>query len=111
MGISEELIERLSSETGRLLTDRARAGRRRALASIARVVVTLTRDGTTTWEEHFDRPPTLGRIVERPGRTFSWLRSPCAAGACASGFSCASRRSRSSRGGGFRSALLVRQSW
>jgi hypothetical protein len=67
MGISEELIERLSSETGRLLTDRARAGRRRALASIARVVVTLTRDGTTTWEEHFDRPPTLGRIVERAG--------------------------------------------
>ncbi|MFN0113428.1 MAG: hypothetical protein ACKVPY_01995 [Paracoccaceae bacterium] len=67
MGVSEELIDRLSSETGRMLSERARAGRRRALAAISRVVVTLTRDGSDTWEEHFDRPPTLAKLLERAG--------------------------------------------
>ena len=67
MGISEDLIDRLSSETGRMLTERARQGRKSALANITGVVITVTRDGYKTWEEHFDRPPTLGRLVERVG--------------------------------------------
>lgn len=67
MDISEDLIDRLSSETGRMLTERARDGRRRALSTITGVVVTVTRDGYKTWEEHFDKPPTLGRLVERVG--------------------------------------------
>ena len=67
MGISEDLIDRLSSETGRMLTERARDGRRRALSKITGVVVTVTRDGYKTWEEHFDRPPTVGRLIERVG--------------------------------------------
>jgi hypothetical protein len=68
MDVSEELIDRLSSETGRMLTERARDGRKRALSTISGIVVTVTRDGYKTWEEHFDRPPTLGRLVERVGK-------------------------------------------
>jgi hypothetical protein len=67
MTVSEDLIDRLSSETGRRLAEKARDGRRRAISSISSVAVTVTRDGEATWEEHFDRPPTLGQIVSRVG--------------------------------------------
>jgi hypothetical protein len=67
MTVSNDLIERLSTETGRMMIDRARQGRRRALARISRVCVTVTTDGKTTREELFDKTPTLGDIVERVG--------------------------------------------
>jgi hypothetical protein len=67
MSISDELIDRISTETGRRLVDKARTGRRQALAAIAKVEVVLTTDGNTTWTEIFDRPPTLRQIAERAG--------------------------------------------
>ncbi len=67
MTVSEDLIDRLSSETGRRLTDRARAGRRRALAGISRCCVTVTLDGQSTREEYFEATPTLGQIIARVG--------------------------------------------
>ncbi len=67
MAVSNDLIERLSTETGRMMIDRARQGRRRALAHISRFCVTVTTDGKTTREELFDDTPTLGDIVERVG--------------------------------------------
>lgn len=68
MTVSEELIQRLSTEVGRRLTEKARAGRRRAVAQISRCCVTLTRDGQTTFEEFFDRTPTLGELAARAGQ-------------------------------------------
>lgn len=67
MTVSNDLIERLSTETGRRLTDQARQGRRRALAGISQICVTVTTDGQTTQEELFDERPTLGQIVDRVG--------------------------------------------
>ncbi len=67
MAISEDLINRLDGEAGRHLLDRARMGRRRALEHITTYAVTLTLDGQTTWEEIFDRPPTLEQVAERAG--------------------------------------------
>jgi hypothetical protein len=67
MSISEDLIDRLSTEAGRKLTNRAREGRRRALERITSFVVIVTHDGVTTWEEVFDRPPTLEQIAARVG--------------------------------------------
>jgi hypothetical protein len=67
MSIEEALIDRLSSEAGRRLAQRARAGRQRALERISRFEVTLTRDGVSTWAELFDRPPTLEDIRVRAG--------------------------------------------
>ena len=84
MTISEDLIDRLATETGsRLLTAqdqpastdagqrltwRARLRRRRALEAITECCVTVTEDGHTTWEEVFPRPPTLGDLVDRVGK-------------------------------------------
>lgn len=65
--MNEDLIDRLSSEAGRRLADKARAGRRRALARISRCCVTVTRDGKTTREVLFDETPTLGELVARVG--------------------------------------------
>ena len=65
--VNEDLIDRLDGETAERLGVQARAGRRRALARIAAVHVMLTRDGDTTWEEAFDRPPTLEQLIERAG--------------------------------------------
>lgn len=65
--MNEDLIDRLSSEAGRRLTDKARAGRRRALARISRCCVTVTSDGKTTREVFFDETPTLGELVDRVG--------------------------------------------
>jgi hypothetical protein len=67
MTVTDELIDRLSSEAGRRLTDKARAGRRRALAKISRCCVTVTSDGKTTQDMFFDQTPTLGQIVARVG--------------------------------------------
>lgn len=67
MTVSNDLIERLSTETGRRMIDHARHGRIRALAHISRVCVTVTRDGRTTREELFDQTPTLGDIIDRVG--------------------------------------------
>ena len=67
MSISDELINRLSSETGRRLMERAREGRKAAVAKISHCCVTVTRDGRTLREEMFDKTPTLGQIVDRVG--------------------------------------------
>lgn len=67
MTVSNDLIERLSTETGRRMIDTARQGRRRALATISHICVTVTTDGQTTREELFDERPTLGQIVDRVG--------------------------------------------
>ncbi len=67
MTVTDELIDRLSSETGRRLMERARTGRRRALAKISRFCVTVTMDGQTTREELFDRTPTVAQILDRVG--------------------------------------------
>lgn len=67
MAISEDLITRLDGEAGRHLLDRARWGRKRALDHITTYAVTLTRDGHSTWEEVFDRPPTLQQVAARAG--------------------------------------------
>lgn len=65
--IAEELIDRLDSEIGDRLSERGRDGRRRALAAIAEFRVLVTEDGSDTWEEVFDRPPTLGQLIGRVG--------------------------------------------
>ncbi|MCB2124763.1 MAG: hypothetical protein H6897_08820 [Rhodobacteraceae bacterium] len=67
MTVNEELVDRLSTEVGRRLSDKARAGRRRALARISRCCVTVTDDGRTTREVWFDQTPTLGQLVARLG--------------------------------------------
>ena len=65
MTVSNELIERLSTETGRRLNASARVGRRRALAGISRFCVTVTVDGTTTHDVLFDQTPTMGELMDR----------------------------------------------
>ena len=67
MSICEDLIDRLSEETDERLADRGRVGRRKALAAIAEFRVLLTEDGRDTWEEVFDRPPTLKQLLARVG--------------------------------------------
>jgi hypothetical protein len=67
MMISDDLVERLSHEAGRRLERKARIGRLRALGSLAECRVLLTRDGTGTWEEVFNGPPTLGQLTSRAG--------------------------------------------
>ena len=67
MTVTDELIDRLSSETGRRLMERARSGRRRALARISRCCVTVTLDGKATREEIFDHTPTISQILDRVG--------------------------------------------
>lgn len=65
--LPDELIERLSSETGRRLTAQARRGRRRAISYISHFVVTVTHDGVSTEELTFDAAPTVGQIAARAG--------------------------------------------
>lgn len=65
--IAEELIDRLVSETSDRLGETGRIGRRRALSVIQECRVLLTEDGKDTWEEVFDRPPTLGQLMMRVG--------------------------------------------
>lgn len=65
--VNEDLIDRLDTETAERLGLQCRAGRRKALARIAEVRVMLTRNGHDTWEEAFDRPPTLAQLAERAG--------------------------------------------
>ncbi len=67
MTVTDELIDRLSSETGRRLMERARTGRRRALSKISRCCVTITLDGQTTREVLFDRTPTIAQILDQVG--------------------------------------------
>ena len=67
MTISDDLINRLSTETGRRLLERARSGRQRAVAKISQCCVTVTRDGKNTHEEMFERTPTIGEVVARVG--------------------------------------------
>lgn len=67
MAISEDLISRLDGEAGQHLLDKARTGRKRALEHITTYAVTLTIDGQSTWEEVFDRPPTLEQVAARVG--------------------------------------------
>ncbi len=69
MTVDQTLIDRLSTEADRRMTARAREGRTRALESISRVMVTVTRDGADTWDEVFDRPPTLAQLVARVGES------------------------------------------
>ncbi|SPH17061.1 hypothetical protein DEA8626_00575 [Defluviimonas aquaemixtae] len=67
MTVSNELIERLSTETGRRLSERARNGRRRALSRHAHFCVTITVDGQNTHDVYFEDTPTLGDIFDRIG--------------------------------------------
>jgi hypothetical protein len=67
MMIADDLVERLSHEAGRRLERKARIGRLRALGSLAECRVLLTKDGTGTWEEVFDGPPTLDQLTSRAG--------------------------------------------
>lgn len=67
MTVTNDLIDRLSTEAGRRLSDKARAGRRRALARISHCCVTVTRDGQTTQDVFFDQTPTLGQLAARLG--------------------------------------------
>lgn len=67
MTVSNELIERLSTETGRRLNERARLGRRRALSRNARFCVTITVDGQSTHDVYFEDTPTLGEVFDRVG--------------------------------------------
>lgn len=65
--VSDELIDRLSSETGRRLTEQARTGRRRLLTRISQFAVTVTYDGVGTEELTFTSVPTLAQIAARAG--------------------------------------------
>lgn len=65
--IAEDLIDRLASETRERLEDTGRKGRRRALSVIQECRILLTEDGNDTWEEVFDRPPTLAQLMARAG--------------------------------------------
>ncbi len=65
--VPDELIERLSTETGQRLTAQARLGRRKALSRISHFVVTITHDGVGTEELIFTAAPTLGQIAARAG--------------------------------------------
>ncbi|MCB2117075.1 MAG: hypothetical protein KDE00_12450 [Rhodobacteraceae bacterium] len=67
MTVDEKLIDRLSTEAGRRLADKARAGRRRAIATISRFCVTYSRDGRSAEEAVFERTPTAIQIAERIG--------------------------------------------
>ncbi|MEZ5778124.1 MAG: hypothetical protein R3E44_07160 [Paracoccaceae bacterium] len=67
MNVSDDLIDRLSSETGRRLADSARAGRRRVLPKITQCCVTVTSDGRAVQDEYFESAPTLGELVDRVG--------------------------------------------
>ncbi len=67
MTVDNDLIERLSSETGRLLANRARARRKSALAGITQYCVTVTRDGRNTRDLMFSQPPTLDQIAKLAG--------------------------------------------
>ncbi|MFZ5709659.1 MAG: hypothetical protein ACOY4T_08255 [Pseudomonadota bacterium] len=65
--IAEELVDRLSGEVGHRLLAKARRQRVRALGTLRECRVTVTRDGEGTWEERFERPPTLAELVSRVG--------------------------------------------
>jgi hypothetical protein len=65
--IPDDLIDRLSSEAGRRLSEKSRAGRAKAIAGLRQCRVLVTQDGAGTWEEMFDRPPTLAQLVARVG--------------------------------------------
>lgn len=67
MKLTTDLIDRLSSETGRRLTDLARHRRKQALARLSRHFVVMTDDGITTRETMFEQPPTLGQLIDRVG--------------------------------------------
>lgn len=66
--VSDELIDRLSTETGRRLSDQARKGRRRLLSRLSHFAVTITYDGVATEELTFTTAPTLGQIAARAGK-------------------------------------------
>ena len=66
--VSDELVERLSTETGRRLCEKARKGRRRALRRISHFAVLVTYDGVTTEEIIFEAAPTLSQIAARTGQ-------------------------------------------
>ncbi|MFN0113426.1 MAG: hypothetical protein ACKVPY_01985 [Paracoccaceae bacterium] len=65
--IADELVDRISTEVGQRLVMTARRRRTRALASLRRCRVLVTRDGEGTWEEWFERPPTLAELMARVG--------------------------------------------
>ena len=67
MSISENLINRLNSETGQRLLDVARAGRKRALSLITKCCVVVTDDGYQTREVVFASTPTLRQLMDRVG--------------------------------------------
>lgn len=65
--VPDELVERLSTETGRRLSAETRKGRRRALRRISRFAVLVTYDGVATEELIFDNAPTVAQIAARAG--------------------------------------------
>lgn len=64
---SENLIDRLNEKAGRLMAEKVRDGRRRALSSISRCCIVVTDDGRETRELIFDHPPTIGQLADRIG--------------------------------------------
>lgn len=67
MKLTTDLIDRLSTETGRRLGDLARRRRKQALTRLSRHFVVITDDGITTRETMFEQPPTLGQLIDRVG--------------------------------------------
>jgi hypothetical protein len=63
--ITENLIDRLNAEVARRMTEKARARRLDALASLPRdYIATVTLDGQQTREITFDRPPTVEDLAD-----------------------------------------------
>jgi hypothetical protein len=83
--IAEDLIDRLSSEAGRRLGQKARIGRIRALAVLTEARVLVVRDGAGAWEEVFDGPPTLADLIARIGPSAYVIRLATHAGKGRSG--------------------------
>ena len=70
MSVNDELVDRLSCEANRRLSDTARANRRRTLSKLSCCCVTVTNDGVTTEDVIFDETPTIGQIADRVGPDF-----------------------------------------
>ncbi len=65
MTVATKTALEISSDSGRALAARARAGRKRALSAIAQYCVVVTEDGQATREVLFSQPPTLRELCQQ----------------------------------------------
>ncbi|MCB6177536.1 hypothetical protein LHP98_05250 [Rhodobacter sp. Har01] len=65
--IEVNLFERLDAEAARRMTEKAREGRKRALAALHRHYVIVTDDGRNMQEVWFEQPPTIQELLARIG--------------------------------------------